>query len=281
MKTTKHSGRLSDLRRIRAAHRELALIGATLLLSINAFSNSANAGQVLLYAHDSTRHLYTIDVATGNAALLSTTPEIYTDIAFNSKGQLYGITNGGRLRLIDPATGLTSLVGDTGYTPNSLVFAPDGTLWGAGIGGNVITIDPATGDGNLVMTLSPYSAAGDLAFDFLGNLLVTTTQSELLRLDFSAQPPSYSVLGDTGLNNIFGMARGPDGTMFGVTESNQLLTLDPQNGTVLSNLAIAADFDLASTFGTSFTTEVVPEPACMCLLCAGIGCLLARRGRAL
>lgn len=235
------------------------------------------AGSVMVWAHDSERNLYTIDVATREASFVSRTPVVLFDIAFDPSGELFGVGEQGTLYSINPPTGELTLIGNLGARTNSLVFGLDGSLWSAGRNA-LYSVDPDTGTSELAVNLSPFDSAGDLAFDSLGNLLVSTTQGSLVRIDTTAQ--TFDVVGELGFEDVFGLARAPDGTMFGITSGNQLLSVDTNTGFATELGGITAQgFVLGATGGSSFATEAVPEPSTMILVAFGLAGIASRKLR--
>ncbi len=247
------------------------------LLLVCCAAAPVQAGSVRLWGQDSFNNLYTVDVATREATLVSTPSVLFWDIAFDAEGNLFGVSNNGSLYTIDPPTGSTTLIGSTGRTTNSLVFGVDGSLWAAGTGA-LYELDIETGEATLAVDLGPFASAGDLAFDTSGNLVLSTSQRSLIRIDTDLQ--SYQVMGDLGFFDIFGLARSEDGSMFGITSSNQLLTVNPSTGTSTSlGIITALDFTIGETFGSSFTSEAIPEPATFALLAVGLVAFVGQRRR--
>ncbi len=227
----------------------------------------AQAESLPLWGNDSLNNLYVVDIETRNATLVSQTDVLFYDIAFDSSGELYGVSGEEELYQIDPFSGATTLVGDVGTRTNSLVFGPDGTLWSAGVDA-LYTVDTETGAAAFAVDLAPFDSAGDLAFDNQGNLLLATLQGMLLRID--TEVGSFVTLGEIGFPNVLGLTRADNGNLFGFTSGNQLLGVD-QNAGAAENLGTitALDFTPGQTYGSSFSNVVLPEPGTLLLLMAG------------
>lgn len=165
----------------------------------------------VLFASDRRGRLFTIDVPTGDVSVRGTMSRRMFDIAFDPSGALYGVDGGSTLFRIDPNTGATTRVGRVGAEINALVFAPDGTLYGAGR--RLFRIDPATGAGTRIGSFRGLQSAGDLAFDGAGTLYMTSTTNRLARVDRVGG--SAAVIGRLGVRDVFGLAFGPDGVMYG------------------------------------------------------------------
>ncbi len=240
------------------------------------FGASAQGGQIPLWGNDSSNNLYVVDFDSLEATFVSSTDVTFFDIAFDSEGDLFGVSGGGELYQIDAPTGATSLVGELGTNTNSLVFGFDGTLWSAGVD-TLYEVDRDTGIAEFAVDLWPFDSAGDLAYDSDGNLLLATLQGMLLRIDTEAG--TFDVLGELGFPNVLGLTSADDGRVFGFTSGNQLLGVDPDAG-VAENLGTitALDFVPGQTYGSSFSSEAVPEPGTMVLMGGG-GVWIASRKR--
>jgi len=245
----------------------------TCALIVSITAASCFAEPIVLHAHDRNNNLFTVDVQTGLAELVTTTPQQYFDIAFDESGTLFGVSSTGDLRTIDPLTGQTTLIGPSGTGPNALVFAPDGTLYAAA-NTSLFSVNTQTGQATETVSFGPNQSAGDLAFDTTGNLFLTTTAGDLLRIDLTSG--TATTVGNTGHVDVLGLARGPNGNMFGLTASNELLAVDTTDGSTTVIAPITGSFDLSATFGSSFTTEtILPEPASAALFLLAAALLLA------
>jgi hypothetical protein len=241
------------------------------LFSLTSISRAG----LLLYAHDSRGNLYTVDVETHVAELIGNTGRVFTDIAFDKDGNLFGISNQARywadmaLYQIDPEDASISPIGNLyvgGYV-NALMFDEKGTLWAAG-DTSIITVNPLTGAGSFFSGgVSPYGSAGDLALDPSLNMYLTTDIGVLVRIDRSSG--NVSNVGKMPQTEVYGFATGDDDQMYGITNNNQILLVNPQTGAASVLGPIQASFAIGQTNGTSFLGGCIPEPATLLLLAAG------------
>ncbi len=251
---------------------------AALIASACAFAVPVAAAPII-YVHDSHATLAMLDLSTGVSGVIGTLPSVMTDIALSPSGELYGV-DFSILWRIDPATAHATRIGATGYTLNALTFAPDGTLYAAGVGG-LITLDIRTASATLVGNIAPYISAGDLVFDSAGQLLFTTTDNKLLRLDPHTATPA--VIGTLDHTSVFGLAM-VDGILYGVSDSERVsFTIDP--ATAATGPAMMLPNSLAGAYGATSSaanatvaTVITPEPAGLSLLVAA-SLLLTRRRR--
>ncbi len=240
------------------------------IFSAFLFPSVSQAG-LSVYAHDSRGNLYTVDVQTRVAELIGNTGRVFTDIAFDKDGNLFGISNQARywtdmgLYQIDPEDASVSKIGNlrTGGYVNALMFDEKGTLWAASDTA-IITINPLTGAGSFFSNgVSKYGSAGDLALDPSLNMYLTTDTGMLIRIDRSSGV--VTAVGKMPQTEVYGFATGDDDQMYGITNDNQILLINPQTGSATVLGPISAPFYLGETNGTSF----IPEPATLFLLAAG------------
>ncbi|MGA2496209.1 MAG: hypothetical protein ABSH20_00625 [Tepidisphaeraceae bacterium] len=237
------------------------------------------AAAPIIYVHDAHATLAMLDLSTGNSGVIGTLPSVMTDIALSPSGELFGVDFTSLWR-IDLATAQGTCIGATGHSLNALTFAPDGTLYAAGLG-DLFTLDTGTGAATFIGSVSPYESAGDLVFDSAGQLLLTTTDNQLLGLDpHSARP---TLIGNLDHTSVFGLAM-VDGVLYGVSDTERVsFTIDP--ATAATGPAMALPACLVGAYGATSSasnatvaTVVIPEPACLSLL-AATTVLLARRRR--
>ena len=126
----------------------------------------------ILWISDSGGRLGTVDVATGSTTVVGNMGRVMLDIAFDSMGNLWGIS-GGNLYSVNSATAVSTLVGATtgAGSINSLVFGPGGVLYAAGT--SLYSLNTTTGAGTLIGAGSGYASSGDLAF-VGGNLYLSS-----------------------------------------------------------------------------------------------------------
>ncbi len=247
-----------------------------LTMALLAMQTSTAVAAPVLTASDSFGSLYTVDVATGNAALIGNSGIAFTDIAFDPSGHLFGITTSS-LYTINPSTAAASLVGPVttaGTDLNALTFGADGTLWAANQS-NVMTIDPSTGAGTIIGPAGPLNSAGDLAFDAAGNLFLTTNRGTLLRIDTATG--ASTTVGLIPNIDVLGLATDTSGQMFGLTLDNKILVMNTTTGAGILVQSIHAAFPLGGTIGATSLMEagpgpgVIPAPGALLLGAVGAG----------
>lgn len=213
------------------------------------------AGPVL-YSHDSRGVLFTVDVSSGQTQSIGNMGVQMYDIAFDKSGQLYGVDRRSDLYKINRSTAAITRVGNVGSVVNSLVFSPQGKLLAAG-GNTFVQIDPSTGKGTKIGDLDGKASAGDLAFDSQGRLFLSTTADRLVRVDPSTG--NLTDVGAIGFHSVFGLAFGPDGVMYGLSDATEdafKINLSTGAGTKLSNFGA----NVTGAFGSSFFGEAArPE----------------------
>ncbi|CAN5473997.1 hypothetical protein BH09PLA1_BH09PLA1_05810 [soil metagenome] len=162
-----------------------------------------------------------------------------TDIAFNGKGQLFGVTATG-FYSIDLTTALATFIGPIGVSGsvNALDFSRDGTLYAAtqgGTSGQLLTINIATGAGTIVGDLG-YVSQGDLAFDDDGTLFASLFDSNAgtsvdgsILATINLASGRATKIGKIGSASVFGLAFGPDDSLLASTG-----TLDAKSPKVVS-----------------------------------------------
>lgn len=224
----------------------------------------------ILWVSDSNGNIAKVDVATGLGTTIAYTGPVLTDIAFNSAGDLFGISFT-TLYKIDKDTGARTTVGALGGSAfNALVFGSTGTLYAAA-GTSLYSVNTTTG---LATTLGStgFSSAGDLAF-FGGKLYLSasgSTSSSLVDVDLS--PVNGTLVGSTGVNDVFGLARGDDGILYGVA-GNSVYTMNVTTGAA----TFKTSYNYAGrgvAFGSAFFAEAtgaVPEPTTWAMMMFGFG----------
>lgn len=247
-----------------------------------------------LWMHDIDGHLGTLDVATGVYDDVGVTREgtievVLADIAFAPDGRLYGISYETQasvssvLYRIDTATAALTRVArtDVGRPVNALVFSRTGTLLAAG-GNDLVSLDPATGASTPLLRFAPNISAGDLAFDASGNLYLTVISTSasgrptnLIRLDVAGA--TWSLVGAIGSRDVYGLAFGPDGVMYGVSDfDRQVFPIDLASGAGGTPVPFAAPGP-SGALGASFPTEAVgPPPPAGCAVAATFSSILCR-----
>ena len=238
-------------------------------------SGSPALASPVMYVHDSGGELGTVDVSTGAVTLIGNMGVIMTDIAFDTSGQLYGVSFS-NLYSINAGTAAASLIGAHGIAGgNALVFGSDGTLYGAGNAStSLFTINPGTGASAAVGNMGFFSG-GDLAFNG-GSFYLASSSNQLVRVNPTTG--AGSLVGSFGVANMFGLATGDDGVLYGVA-STTIYTISTSTGAATNPVPFGGQ-GLGQAFGESFFHEAaaVPEPGTLTLL--GLGVAAAWRARA-
>ena len=242
---------------------------------------ATNVSATPLYLADSASHLLRVDVATAQVEEVFDAGVQFTDIAFGSTGQLYGVT-AAYLYEIDPTTGWSTLIGSHGFGgPNSsygidsLAFGSNGVLYAAG-NNILISIDTMTGAGTKIGSLSGHRSAGDLATDSKGRLLMTTDLGGIVEIN--TDRGGAATLGYLPYNDVYALATDANGTLYGLRSTNQILQIDPDKGLVVGLGTLHASRLIGRAWGASFPVVRLPEPATVLLLILGTSVAsLARR----
>jgi len=181
-----------------------------------------------IFACDATGKLFRINALTGTVIVVGNMGTVMTDLAQNASGALFGVNATSSLFSINSSTGAATQIGAVGAAMTSLAFSPAGTLYAAGEGG-LYTIETATGQGTRVVDIVGSSSVGDLAFDSLGRLFMTTPSNESFQeldpVTGIGELPRQVLIND--FTQVFGLVFGPDGVMYGLSNATQqLFTLD-------------------------------------------------------
>jgi len=207
-----------------------------------------------IYVVDSSGNLGTVDVSTCAAKVIGNMGVVLTDIAFATNGDLYGLSYTDFYR-IDPDTAAVTLIGSHGINGgNALKFATNGTLYAAGNASTLLyTINPSTGVASPVGNIG-FASAGDLAFNS-GQLFMTSTDNQLIQIDLTNSAAGTAV-GPLGFVNVFGLATGDNGALYGVS-GTQLLSVNISTavGTLVCDYTGQG---LGPAYGAAFITEAVP-----------------------
>lgn len=253
-------------------------IAAAAALVVASLGQGAMAAPVL-WVSDGDGTLGTVDVATGAATVVGQMSQVMTDIAFDSSGNLWGITFG-QLFKINSTTAATTLVGNLGTSLNSLVFGADGTLYSAN--NSLWKINTSTGVASLIGSGGGYTSSGDLAF--IGSqLFLTATGGASDRLfDLNEATGAGTFIGNLGVSSAFGLATDNNINLYGVAGQG-VYSINTGTGAA-SFLNNYAGTSLGAAFGSAFFSEAgapVPEPGTIALtglaLLAAFGASARRR----
>lgn len=204
--------------------------GCILLLGLFLLAPSSVHANSTLYLCDSAGNLLTSDLTTSQTTLIGFMGTAMTDLAFDSAGNLYGISFSNLYR-IDKETAQTTLIGPFGISGiNALAFGKDGTLYAASSTSTLLyKLDPATGAATPLCDLG-LPSAGDIVL--IGHYLyIAAQQRVLLRVNLSAGM-AVEALGlitfDFGfpVGDVYGLDTDCKGTLYGIIE-NTIFTLDP------------------------------------------------------
>jgi len=227
----------------------------------------------ILWVGDSSGNLGTVDVTTGDVDVIGSfgAGVVMTDIAFNSDGDLFGITFGS-LYSIDTTTGAASFIGNhgAGGTKNSLVFGDDGTLYTAN--NSLHTIDVLTGASTVIGNGGDsYNSSGDLAF-IDGDLFLSSTSGfsdKLVELDTSNG--FGSDVGSIGVGAVYGLATDNNQDLYGVAGTS-VYDIDVNTGVATFSVNYGGK-GLGNAWGSAFYEESgasVPTPTSLALLAIGL-----------
>ncbi len=223
--------------------------------------SAAPAAAPTLWADDTQGRLFTVNVGTGATHVVGTMPAVMWDIAYDAKGNLYGVdgaSGSSSLWKINPANASATRIGALGAQVNSLVFATNGTLYAAG--SSLYKVSTTSGKGTKVGTgLSGYSSAGDLAFDASGNMFLSTSNNNLVKVNPSTG--TATKVGALGFNEVYGMAYGPNHVLYGLSNTtDQIFSVNTSTG----KGAVTASFankGVSGVNGSTFVGEAIAAPS--------------------
>ena len=250
-----------------------------LVVGLFVFGTMVAVAAPVMYVHDERGNLGLVDVVSGSVSMIGNMGTVMTDIAFDPYGNLYGLSLT-TLYSINSETGTSRRIGNHGVSAgNALVFGADGTLYAAGnTSTSLYCLDKNTGTGTPLGNMR-VSSGGDLAFHD-GNFYLASSNSELVIIDLVSQEFVAGIIGAFGVSNMFGLATGDDGVLYGVAGTT-IYTIDTQTGAALNPVSFAGQ-GLGNAYGQSFFTEAgadpdmpatIPEPSSMLLAATGLGVL--------
>jgi hypothetical protein len=246
----------------------------------------------------------TINTTSGNFSSFSTSPLDLNDIAVNSSNVLYGV-NDEQLYQLNPGTntqGIINFIKLNGNTITGMIgLAFDNTdklyaiagcnaTKGCGSGNGdpgFYSIDTATGAATLISSLGSYTPtafstggdAGDIVFDPTNNRFLGVSGNANSTLFSLALNGTITSIGNTGFNNVSGLAV-EGGILYGYTTNGKQITIDPLTGQGSNEIGISGTTMLiggaASLATEKITFKQVPEPSFAPGLLA-VGALLGGR----
>lgn len=194
---------------------------------------------------------------TGRADTLATTSVAFLDVAISSSGRVFGVGDGGGQSVLYELS--VDFGNPGGYSPpqqigwvgtnqygvqlNGLEFAPDGTLLASGYDVDgwfyknyLYSINKSTGFATRLVDLGPHVSAGDVAVDEDGTVYVISAGGDLLRIasDYSG----YSVIGNVGFSDIYGMTYGPGPDLRGYRPNGAVLNINPHDATWVNEVTL-------------------------------------------
>ena len=190
---------------------------------------TVTASSTIFYVTDDMGQLASVDVAAKSVTIIGNTGVVLNDIAFDAKGNLFGVSNDSLYR-IDPITATATPVGALGIAgPTSLEFGDNGLLYTANSA--LYTVNAADGVPKLVGNGGvPYDSSGDLIY--LGNKLYLTSKYNpssdiLVTLDTSTGVAT--AVGPIGFVDVFGLATNDNVTLYGFS-GTKVIKIDPVTG---------------------------------------------------
>jgi hypothetical protein len=261
-------------------------LSAGLIAAWLVLASSAAPAAPLIWIGDAAGNLVTVDIGTGEETLIGPMGVTFDDVAFDPDGNLWGLQSD-NLYQINTSTGAafgqTEVRSQFGFPlgGNAMTFGSDGTLYIAGscilnpttfeIGlGCISASDPDTGQGT-VLGATGRSPSGDLAFHegslyyTSANFSIPSAADDLILVNF-ANVAASTVVGNTGVQVMFGLDTGADGTLYGVAV-NSIYEVDP--ATAAATFIRAYTIGGAQANGASFPVTPIPLPGTALLLMSG------------
>ena len=193
---------------IKIKTKACSAIALTAALTLAGCGGGPGTDSESIWVADNAGVLGYVNVSTGEQTVVGEMGTVMTDIAFDSAGNLYGITFGD-LYSIDRVTAVPTLIGthnDGTGAKNSLVFDVDNTLYAAW--GGLYTIDVTTGVSTVLGNGgTSYQSSGDLAFvdgDLYMSSSVAGEDDSLVILD--TVDGSASEVGSMGIKPAYGLS---------------------------------------------------------------------------
>lgn len=194
---------------------------------------TAKVSSPVIYVVDNQKRLGTVDMTSGNVVVIGDTGVVMTDIAFDSNGNLYGISIN-QLFAIDKSSGISTAIGNLNLTDTtSLEFSNCGNILYTA-DRYLRTVHTTTGVTTRIGNTGfiNYPSSGDLAF--LGNRLYLTsrivddsTNTNLVKL--STLTGEGTPVGPVGFPNVFGLVSNDNINLYGFSNTN-VIRIDVNTG---------------------------------------------------
>ena len=236
-----------------------ALVSDTSSICVEPFATpGADDQRVIFFADFSDEStLSTLSLDSGDVQQLGNTGVSLTDIAFSGLS-LFG-TNGDELIDIDPDTGASQVIGlHGGVTGANALVGFDGLLYSANIGGQIFSIDPETLQTEQLGMIPGGFSSGDLVVDPLqenllfGTAIVLSESSDVL-YTFDIDTGEAVIIGETGFNNVFGLAIFRD-QLVGLTDQGEFILIDRASG----RSALVSQNSTLSAGGATVAVDTLP-----------------------
>jgi hypothetical protein len=260
-----------------------------LILSLTLFAASASAGQIV-YVVTYGGQFGTMDSTTGAFTQIGpTTSDPLGGLVPGPNGSLLGVSYGGNLDSVNPATGAISVIGATGLGPAlaTAAFATgelNGTVYETDGSNNLYTINTTTGFASLIgatgipqcpSVTDPDDIGDEALFAAGGELYATFDAFNAITSAVVYAPELYQINPTTGVATLIGpTAFGLDaalevnGTVYGFTSANTVLSLNPANGST----TFVTNYDPSALDVTG--AAPTPEPGSAALIGVGIAAIL-------
>ena len=189
----------------------------------------------IAFVTDNTGKIGRLDTDSRQISNIVATHIVFTDIAVNDHGELYGSTFS-KLYKINPDTGETEEIGHFCQSGiNGLGFTSDGALYASSFEGGVFSVNSETGLASLIPGTESFKSGGDIAFDESTNQFFgIDTQGQVYTISLRGE---LNLIGDTHFDKVWGLYM-EEGTLYAQTRDKQQLLIDQTDGsaTVLGDL---------------------------------------------
>jgi hypothetical protein len=234
--------------------------------------------------HTGTLNTSTLTVTSEFNTLSGGTTNSMQDIAFGPANVLYGVDGHNQLYTINTSNGAPTAVGtpnNIGTTIYGLGFS-NPTMY-AGAGNQLYTVNLTAGTyaalPDPIGLPSGAEVAGDIQIAKNGVTYVTDTDGDLVSVNTSTGAGTIIGTNSTyGPDSILGLALGSSGTLWGLTQDGQLLTLNPSLGNgYVQAIDGVIDYPGAGPIEFYGAAAPVPEPGSLSVITALSLIGLARR----